>query len=387
MANRRRAFTLVELLVVIAIIGILVALLLPAIQAAREAARRASCTNNLKQLGIGLHNYHDVLKTFPPGAVNEPNDPINIYASPHTMLFPYLEEQGLVGLYESDKTWMDQRADVVGTAIPLLVCPSSGGPNPYHDRFLADIFVVAGINNDYQELGVTNYAFCKGVTDAWCVFADGRKPGPPIVPTTERGMFDFHWAVNSRRVSDGLSKTIAMGEAAHGPNWLLTKCKPNDTIWGAPPTPFDPAPYLNTRDYVAQPNTFGQAPIAWQPWVGTLPSFKLLASISSDKFVWASVMACTIEPMNKYPITQSLANEDHLEDCRKSQPSAPGTRGGQSAGGYHLTPNYRSDHSGGCNFLFADGSVHFLDETIDMLLYQQLSTCMGNELISIPGTE
>ena len=63
---------------------------------------------------------------------------------------------------------------------------------------------------------------------------------------------------------------------------------------------------------------------------------------------------------------------------------APGTRGTQTTMGVHLTPNYRSDHTGGCNFLFADGSVHFLSDTIDMLLYQQLSTMQGNEIVVIP---
>jgi prepilin-type processing-associated H-X9-DG protein len=99
-------------------------------------------------------------------------------------------------------------------------------------------------------------------------------------------------------------------------------------------------------------------------------------------------MACTLEPMNKSPVTLAYADDGKLIDCRKSQPSAPGTKAGeQTTGGFHITPNYRSDHSGGCHFLFADGSVHFLQETIDMLLYQQLSTHAGNEIASIPGTE
>src|SRR5438477_429190 len=73
--SRRRGFTLIELLVVIAIIAVLIALLLPAVQAAREAARRAQCINNLKQLGLAMHNYHDVVGTFPPGAINRGNWP------------------------------------------------------------------------------------------------------------------------------------------------------------------------------------------------------------------------------------------------------------------------------------------------------------------------
>src|SRR5262245_5819495 len=91
----RRAFTLVELLVVIAIIGVLVALLLPAIQAAREAARRANCVSNMKQFGIALQNYHDNLKTFPPGGCNRGQNPGTIFCSPHAMLLPYFEEASL----------------------------------------------------------------------------------------------------------------------------------------------------------------------------------------------------------------------------------------------------------------------------------------------------
>jgi prepilin-type N-terminal cleavage/methylation domain-containing protein len=101
-SNRASAFTLVELLVVIAIIGVLVALLLPAVQSAREAARRMQCTNNLKQVGIALHNHHDVLQVFPPGQVHT-----SASGEPYTTtwgieLLHYLEQANLQARY--DKT-------------------------------------------------------------------------------------------------------------------------------------------------------------------------------------------------------------------------------------------------------------------------------------------
>ena len=119
----------------------------------------------------------------------------------------------------------------------------------------------------------------------------------------------------------------------------------------------------------------GQQRIAWQPWVYGLPSFPPLNSVD---FHWGAIMACTLEPMNKTPVTHAWANTGDLSGCNKSGPSATGTKSGigyqQTNGGTHRTPNFRSDHAGGGNFLFADGSVHYLTETIDMLVYQQLST-------------
>src|SRR5207245_11556606 len=91
----RRAFTLVELLVVIAIIGVLVALLLPAVQQAREAARRMTCTNNLKQIAVALHNHHDAKNTFPPGGMNTGHNGTTCYTTWTVEILPFLSQEGL----------------------------------------------------------------------------------------------------------------------------------------------------------------------------------------------------------------------------------------------------------------------------------------------------
>ncbi len=377
--KKSRAFTLVELLVVIAIIGVLVALLLPAIQAAREAARRSSCSNNLKQFGIALHNYHDTLKTFPPGgvAMPPPAEISKIYSSPHTMLLPYFEEAGLKGLYDNKKDWLSQRPSVAATVIPVFACPSTSGDNPMTDKLLITVLYATGTNT-YQQVGVTNYSFCKGVTDVWCYNPVPSLSAGNLVQFNERGMFDFNWAVNARKVTDGLSNTIAAGEAAHGPNWLLCNAKPTDIIWGGT----NNATYMNARTYIPPPDTNGFQRFAWQAWIASEPSFVSLNAIAK---LWVgNIMGTTLEPLNKSPVTHSQADDMNASNCTKSQFAAPGTRGNNSNGGPHLSSNFRSDHSGGGHFLFADGSVHFINDTIDMLLYQQLSTMAGNEIVVIP---
>lgn len=120
---------------------------------------------------------------------------------------------------------------------------------------------------------------------------------------------------------------------------------------------------------------------AYQAWLAMEPGN---ASQSARGFLVASAFGCTLEPLNKNPVTDAWADVDALDDCRKSLPSAAGTRGPTTQGGPHSTPNFRSDHPGGANFLFADGSVHFLDENIDMLVYQRLSTHQGGEPADIP---
>jgi prepilin-type N-terminal cleavage/methylation domain-containing protein/prepilin-type processing-associated H-X9-DG protein len=385
-----RAFTLVELLVVIAIIGVLVALLLPAIQAAREAARRASCTNNLKQFGIALHNYHDTVKTFPPGAcTGVPVSLDNVHANAHILLLPYFEEAGLSGLIDHRKGWGYQSRPVVATVIPIYVCPSYGGDNPMSDKLLTLLLqYYPSPPANYDQCGTTTYAFCKGVTDAWCPNVNAGVPGPPYVPITERGMFDINWGVNARKVTDGLSNTIAAGEATYGAAWPVSDATGRNPLNAVT----YPAPTYELRDLRTNPaaadSQTKQPRISWQAWAIGLPSFNPLNG-GAIGFMWGCTMACTLEPINKNPVTQSYADTMGLGSCKKSGDSAPGTRTGAAGvtptnGGAHVTSNFRSDHTSGCNFLFADGSVHFLNENINMLVYQQLSTMMGTDVVQIP---
>src|SRR6516165_8833333 len=135
-----RGFTLIELLVVIAIIAVLIALLLPAVQAAREAARRASCVNNMKQIGLGLHNYHQTYDCFPPGLyptwLPESMTFNNIGAwSPHTRLLSYMEQQPLFNAAnflianQQSPTGINANSTVVATRLTMFLCPSSPAPS------------------------------------------------------------------------------------------------------------------------------------------------------------------------------------------------------------------------------------------------------------------
>jgi prepilin-type N-terminal cleavage/methylation domain-containing protein/prepilin-type processing-associated H-X9-DG protein len=399
---RRRGFTLVELLVVIAIIGVLVALLLPAIQAAREAARRSKCINNLKQFGLALQNYHNHLKTFPAGSVNRfnPNAPVpayHVYASPHAMLMPYFEEQSLHRLYNQNVAWFYQYSEVMEKIIPVFICPSDTGDSPFEDLILNKILLLAisdpdpltkvpRYSTEDQQLGNTTYAFCKGITDSWCYGQNYGPPGPPYTPDiikmeAERGMFDLNWAVPIRKITDGTSKTIAMGECAGGNAW--------------PVAAFAGMPGGNPQDQKRW-TQFGRdgagylrnAQIAWI--IGEV-SFDPLRNLG---VIGGATAASTLEPINKRPVTGAWADVQTLGECKKSLPAAPGSKAtgscklqpdGTGKGcGMHVANSFHSDHPGGANFLFADGSVHFLDEGIDMLLYQNMSTMAGGEVVEVP---
>src|SRR5437764_6374031 len=131
-SRRERGFTLIELLVVIAIIAVLIALLLPAVQAARGAARRIQCVNNLKQFGIAMHNFHNVQGTFPPGAQSSPAQSWAFF------ILPFLEQQVMSNTLNVNAAFYDgKNTTVTQTTIATSLCPSDSGGNTtlMHSKF------------------------------------------------------------------------------------------------------------------------------------------------------------------------------------------------------------------------------------------------------------
>jgi len=196
--SRRSAFTLVELLVVIAIIGVLVALLLPAIQAAREAARRSQCKNNLKQIGLALHNFESARRAFPPGfvsnaaSINGPGTGPGWGWAAH--ILPYLEESSLN--IDLKRSITDPIYDQVRkTALPVFRCPSDSVEQP--------VFPVQNASGaELTQVAFANYVGVGGTFEV-TVFAD-----------TGTGVLIRNHSIAIKHITDGLSHTIMVGERA-----------------------------------------------------------------------------------------------------------------------------------------------------------------------------
>jgi prepilin-type N-terminal cleavage/methylation domain-containing protein len=189
-ARRARGFTLIELLVVIAIIAILIALLLPAVQQAREAARRAQCKNNLKQIVLAIHNYESSHRTFPPGRLNYP-----MVFSAQAHILPYLDGANLYNLIDfntapnfgAPSTPMTQNEIAARTKIPTYLCPSDFEVIPQND------------------FGTTNYVACAG-----------SGVGPAASIKTGDGVMYNGSRIKFRDLTDGMSNTVCFGEQTLG---------------------------------------------------------------------------------------------------------------------------------------------------------------------------
>jgi len=201
----RDGFTLVELLVVIAIIGTLVGLLLPAVQTARESARRSSCTNNLKQIGLALHGHHDAFKRLPPSAVKSGFDPLNRNRSNWgwtLAVLPYLEQQPLydqIYTISAPINMNTAKKDLARVPINTLLCPSCNVAPPGTEAAYGS-----------HGLGKSNYLGNGGPICAYSGSADQQK-------TVSLGAMTRVTGLEFKTVTDGLSKTFLVGEAGGTP--------------------------------------------------------------------------------------------------------------------------------------------------------------------------
>jgi len=218
--SRPRAFTLVELLVVIAIIGVLVALLLPAVQAAREAARRMSCQNNLKQIGLALHNYYDTFRVFPYNTKTTTTSTVVAGQSWMFRILPFVEEQNLYSqVDDSVHFWATANVDVAKTVVNTYLCPSDGTNGN------------GSLDNHFDATGfraITNYKSVAGANWKFGNFTNSKQPGIRWNNSTDgldqgNGIICRNLSFNPRNltriadITDGTSNTFAVGEMV--PAW------------------------------------------------------------------------------------------------------------------------------------------------------------------------
>jgi len=363
-SRQTRGFTLIELLVVIAIIAVLIALLLPAVQAAREAARRSQCTNNLKQIGLGLHNYHSSIDRFPIGGATTGMAPNNGTGpnstswngwSAQAQMLGYMEQQALYNAINFMWLSGDQgqpggivNSTVWFTKLNAFLCPSDGnagsgiqGNGPAggnRNNYMGSQGTTSGNNpqgncnncsNPSQTTGVFSNLACYGIRD--CLdgtsntIAFGEQlVGSPIGGTGWRGN-----AINTATVTLAFDVSSVAGQAIMKTD--LASCQ---SIW-------------NTA--VSAGNQTGITSYVGVTWVLGSPGYSMFQTIvtpNSTQYKWGGCRNCS--------------------GC------------GYDSGNYG---NSSSNHSGGCNFLMADGSVKFLKSSISQSTYWALGTRANGEVV------
>jgi prepilin-type N-terminal cleavage/methylation domain-containing protein/prepilin-type processing-associated H-X9-DG protein len=326
----RRGFTLIELLVVIAIIAVLIGLLLPAVQAAREAARRVQCTNNLKQLGIAIHNYHDVNNTIPPDSMN--GSPANVGPSNDfsmkTRLLPFLEQSAMFNSLNMYFLATNVRNSTIhnNANLSAFLCPSDGNwPQP--------------------NVSATNYPNNIGLRRTT---VGSNTLGPLDGPAYKLGQPPEDKVVSFARVLDGLSNTVMFSEFVKGNNRAGLPIQLTGVA-------------LNFVFDAGVPETPGL----------TLPQYQT-ACLRSTTVVY-----------------DQKGTDWIINDCGKggcySHVMTPNTNAcwfGNSSNTDHTLVGASSNHPGGVNATMMDGSVRFIKATVSAPTWWAIATIAGGEVIS-----
>jgi prepilin-type N-terminal cleavage/methylation domain-containing protein/prepilin-type processing-associated H-X9-DG protein len=323
-STRRPGFTLIELLVVIAIIGILVALLLPAVQKVREAANRMKCQNNLKQIGLALHNYHNVYNCLPPSALMYSFSTATPDYSWIALLLPFIEQDGLFNTCNIPINPLGASPDatLLANSFPILLCPSDpSGTTSW--TMNTDTFGTPA--------GVTNYFACLGSN--W-----GGDPGPNAWASQGwPGGLDLRWCNPS---PDGTYDGLDFGDGMFQGYYFPTTIPPDSSIKGIK--------FAQVIDGLSNTFMVGEATVngsCWNWWAYGNGSIRTAAIAPNATQLDGTPYVCLDWPNNF---------------------------------------GFRSGHDHGVQFVFADGHVYFITDAIDLGVYRALATRAGNETVTPP---
>jgi len=352
--KKRRGFTLVELLVVIAIIGILVGLLLPAVQAAREAARRMQCSNNLKQLGLTMHNYHDVYKTFPiqyriNAIANQPLTQVSWIRG----IFPMMEQKNLFEQWDHNYSWtsgpngiqadprvgpggltnpnVGSNAWLLGRGLSFLQCPSDSSPAQGGVALGSRQINMNGAPTDVMKIGITNYKACLGA----------------------------NWDSGSIQVTSG--------------SWGRSRfCGDYATL---DPTTKAQYPFRCPTGFLGRGNDGQGIPTRFRDITdGTSNSLMVGESSFSQNalsswFWFNGVLATAAFPINRRAECPAAAGKSLVAGWDACWTDWPNQQG------------FSSLHIGGAQFALCDGSVRFISQSVNLSTYRDVATIQGGEVV------